>query len=263
LGEGQYVDMARRRFFVPQVRRGVAEITGDEAEHLVRVLRAEVGQVYEISDNADLYLARITEARKSVVCFEVIEQIPIAVEPVRLTLLAALFKFDHFEWMVEKATELGVDQIVPFEALRTERGLMQAAVKRRVRWERIVLEASQQSRRVRVPEVAEALRFEGALEQEADVRLFLDEDGAALPVLRVLPGDSLAVSHVAMMVGPEGGWTETDRQLALERGWRACSLGGTVLRAETAGIAGLAVVRAWMAANARNRRDDAYHSPAK
>jgi 16S rRNA (uracil1498-N3)-methyltransferase len=240
--------MARRRFFVPQVRRGAAELVGEDAEHLVRVLRAETGQVYEISDNENLYLARITTARKSVVSFEVMEQLPTALSPGRLTLLAALFKFDHFEWMVEKATELGVDEIVPFEAARTERGLMQAAVKRRIRWERIALEASQQARRVRLPVIAEAIRFERVLETDADVRLFFDGDISVPPVLRVLPADG---THVAMLVGPEGGWTEADRKLALDKGWRACSLGETVLRAETAGIAGLSVIRAWMDARGK------------
>ena len=68
--------MARRRFFVPEVRRGLAELTGQDAEHLVRVLRAEAGQRYEISDDRDVYLAEITSARKSAVCFEVIEKLP-------------------------------------------------------------------------------------------------------------------------------------------------------------------------------------------
>lgn len=243
--------MARRRFFVPQVRRGAAELTGADAEHLVRVLRAEVGEVYEISDNQDLYLARISEARKSVVSFEVIEQIPTPVDAMRLILVAALFKFDRFEWMVEKATELGVDTIVPFEAVRTERGLMQAAVKRRSRWERIALEASQQSRRVRLPEICEALRYERALDQEAAVRLFLHEDAsAAPPILRVLPALDVSVGQAAMMIGPEGGWTEADRKLAIAKGWQPCSLGGTILRAETAAISGIAVVRAWGEARA-------------
>jgi len=237
--------MARRRFFVPQVRHGVAELTGDDAEHLVRVLRAEVDQLYEISDNEDLYLARITVARKSVVSFEVIEQLEVKQGMGRVTLLAALFKFDRFEWLVEKATELGVDEIVPFEAVRTERGLMQASMKRRTRWERIVLEASQQSRRVRLPVVAEAARFENALRTPALIKIFLDEESSAPPILRILPPAPTRDLQAALMLGPEGGWTDGERRQAVEDGWIACSLASTILRAETAGIAGLAVIRAW------------------
>jgi 16S rRNA (uracil1498-N3)-methyltransferase len=237
--------MARRRFFVPQVRRGVAELTGEDAEHLVRVLRAEVDQVYEISDNENLYLARISVARKSVVSFEVIEQIPVPLTAGKLTLVAALFKFDHFEWLMEKATELGVDDIIPFEAVRTERGLMQAAVKRRRRWQRIALEASQQSRRVRLPDVAAAMRFEQAANTEATTKLLLDEGSSAVNVLSALPAEVSADFHVALMLGPEGGWTDGERAALMTRGWVACSLGPTILRAETAGTAGLAIVRAW------------------
>jgi 16S rRNA (uracil1498-N3)-methyltransferase len=240
-------DMARRRFFVPQVRRGVAELTGEDAEHLVRVLRAEVDQVYEISDNENLYLARIATARKSIVSFEVIGELPTEAQRGRLTLLAALFKFDHFEWLVEKATELGVDAIQPVEAMRTERGLRQASVKRRVRWERIALEASQQARRVRLPSMAETIDFADAAKMAVSVKLFLDEDSKE-PILKVLPAVPATDFDVALMLGPEGGWTDGERTQAGENGWLACSLGTNILRAETAGIAGLSIIRAWATA---------------
>ena len=238
--------MARRRFFVPEVRRGKAELAGEDAEHLVRVLRAEVGQVYEISDNRDVYLARVTVARKSVVEFEVIEELPSQGELVRVSLIAALIKFDRFEVMVEKATELGVSEIVPVEAVRTERGLAQAALKRRSRWERIAIEAGQQARRVTLPEIQPVRKFGDSLVNDAEVKLLLDEDSEATPIVNVLP-KTVAVS-VALLVGPEGGWTEEERSQAVASGWQGCSLGKTVLRAETAALAGLAVIRAWAAA---------------
>src|SRR5690242_18590724 len=98
--------MARRRFFVSEIRRGTAELTGPDAEHLVRVLRAESGQVYELSDNRQLYLAEIEVARKSVVSFRVLEQLDSPPPGVSVTLIPALVKFDRFEWLIEKATEL-------------------------------------------------------------------------------------------------------------------------------------------------------------
>ena len=143
--------MARRLFFVPEVRRGLAELTGTDAEHLVRVLRAEPGEVYEISDDRRAYLAKIQTARKSSVVFQVMEELPPEPERPSICLFPALFKFDRFEWMIEKATELGVARIEPFSAIRSERGLAQAAIKRVERWKRIAVEASQQSRRKRLP----------------------------------------------------------------------------------------------------------------
>jgi len=113
----------RRRFFVDEVRSGRAEISGDDARHLTRVLRVEAGQRYEISDNRNLYLAEIETARKEHVSFRTIEKLALPAPTVRLILCAALIKFDHFEWMIEKATELGVSEIVPVETVRSERGL--------------------------------------------------------------------------------------------------------------------------------------------
>lgn len=236
--------MARRRFFVPEIRRGAAELTGPDAEHLVRVLRAEPGQVYELSDNQHLYLAEVELARKSVVSFRVLEKLPSPPPGVHLTLLAALFKFDRFELLVEKATELGVSVIQPFEATRTERGLAQASHKRSSRWERIALEASQQSRRFQLPLLQPSAPFQTALETPADVRLLLDENPDVPPLLQVVPAERSLSDRVALLLGPEGGWTEEERKLASDAGFQACSLGQTVLRAETAGLAALAVIQA-------------------
>src|SRR5262245_9683715 len=137
----------RRRFFVDEVRNGHAHIEGEDARHLTRVLRVEPGQRYEISDNRNVYLAEIETARKESVVFKTIEKVAPEREAVRITLCASLIKFDHFEWMVEKATELGVAEIIPVIAARSEHGLDRAAFKRLDRWRRIALEASQQARR--------------------------------------------------------------------------------------------------------------------
>ena len=236
--------MARRRFFVPEIRRGAAELTGRDAEHLVRVLRAEPGQVYELSDNRDLYLAEVGVARKSLVSFRVLEKLDTPVPGVQVSLLAALIKFEHFEWLIEKATELGVSTIRPIESARIERGLASAAPKRLGRWERIALEASQQSRRVHLPHIELPFRLAKTLQMDANVRLLLDEDPAARPILDCLPIERTPASHVALLVGPEGGWTDEERAQAIAATWIPCSLGPTVLRAETAAVAGLAVIRA-------------------
>jgi 16S rRNA (uracil1498-N3)-methyltransferase len=239
--------MARRRFFVQEVRRGAADLTGSDAEHLVRVLRAEVGQVYEISDNKKLYLAEIETARKSLVSFRVLEQLALPVPIAAVHLYPALFKFDRFEWMIEKATELGVTGVHPFEAARSERGLAQAARKRISRWERIALEASQQSRRVQLPEIHAPPPLKAVLDLEAPVRLLLDEETSAAPILAAiesLPFSPSTDDSIALITGPEGGWTEEEKTRLTAAGWRACSLGSTILRAETAAVAALSVVNA-------------------
>ena len=237
----------RRRFFVDEVRSGRAEISGDDARHLTRVLRVEAGQRYEISDNRHVYLAEVETARKEHVAFRTIEKLPSPAPMVRLVLCAALIKFDHFEWMIEKATELGVSEIVPVETIRSERGLERAAHKRVERWRRIALESSQQARRAFLPEVAEPEPLRDALSRDATYKFALDENPAARPLNASLPSKRDREDAVAMLIGPEGGWTEEERLQFAAAHWTPVSLGPLVLRAETAALAALAIVNsAWL-----------------
>ena len=237
----------RRRFFVDEVRNGLAELAGEDARHLTRVLRVEAGQRYEISDNRNVYLAEIEAARKESVVFRTLEKLPAPAPSARVVLYAALIKFDRFEWIVEKATELGVAEIFPVEAARSERGLERGAGKRAERWRRIALEASQQSRRAFLPEIADAAPLARVLARPATHRFALDEAGDVLPLLPALPAARSVTDTVAILTGPEGGWTEEERAAFTAAGWTPVSLGPLILRAETAVIAALAVVsQGWL-----------------
>ena len=237
----------RRRFFVQEVRNGKAQIEGDEARHLTRVLRVEAGQRYEISDNRNVYLAEIETAHKENVVFRTIEKLPPATPTARFELYAALIKFDRFEWIVEKATELGVTGIVPIEATRSERGLEKGAAKRLERWRRIALEASQQSRRAHLPEITGPVPLAQALARPATHRYVLDENPGAAMLLSALPAVRTTQDTVAILTGPEGGWTDEERASFATAGWALVSMGPLILRAETAVIAALAVVtQAWL-----------------
>jgi 16S rRNA (uracil1498-N3)-methyltransferase len=232
--------MARRRFFVDQVHNGQAEITGENAHHLTRVLRVEVGQKFEITDNQRAWLASVETARKDLVRFHVMEELPAAQELPAITLYLALIKFERFEWAVEKATELGVTRIVAVEANRSEHGLFAGAQKRAERWKRIAREASEQSRRLRVPEIAMPVRLTEALKDTSTHRIWLDEQTGVPPLqnaVELAKGDS-----TALLIGPEGGWIDTERLQFSAAGWSAASLGPLILRAETAVCAALGVL---------------------
>lgn len=238
--------MSRRRFFVDEVRNGQAEVLGDTAAHLARVLRVEPGQRFEISDNRNVYLAEVDLARKQRVVFRILEPLAAAAPPVRLHLFAALIKFDRFEWMIEKATELGAERIVPVIAMRSEKGLERAALKRIDRWRRIVLEASQQSRRARLPEIEDPQSLACFSTRDATARFALVETGGT-PILNALPGRRAESDIVAVFIGPEGGWTGEETGRLEGAGWQTVSMGPQILRAETAAIAALAILTAaWM-----------------
>lgn len=231
--------MARRLFYAQEWKGGKAFLRGEGAEHLRRVLRAERGQLYELSDGAQVWLARVEAFGREAVEFALIEPLPAARQHAPVHLLASLFKFDHFEWMIEKATELGVERITPVASLRSEKGLDRAAEKRRLRWEKIAREAGQQSRRLRPPEIGAVIGLEVALKTEAGIRLFLDEAEEAPPIL---PALAQPAAPAALLCGPEGGWDPREREAALRAGWQPVSLGPTILRAETAAIAAVAVI---------------------
>jgi 16S rRNA (uracil1498-N3)-methyltransferase len=237
--------MARRRFFVDEVRDGSASLAGEDARHLGQVLRAEPGQVCELSDNRSVYLAEIETVRKDGVRFRILEELPAEEPPLRIALFLALIKFERFEWAVEKATELGAAAIVPVETARSEKGLERAAVKRVERWRRIARESSQQSRRVRLPEIGAPVTLAQALGVPVGLRCFLDESGGA-PLFAALPEKRNAGGEVCLLVGPEGGWTDNERDCAIAAGWTRVWLGPAILRAETAAVAAMAVLAsAW------------------
>ena len=237
----------RRRFFVDEVRNGHATIEGGEAHHLTHVLRVEAGQHYEISDNRDVYLADVETARKQAVVFRITGKLAPEPARARITLCASLIKFDRFEWMLEKATELGVARIVPVIAARSERGLDRSAMKRIGRWRRIALESSQQARRAHLPEIVEPLSFGQVLSQPAAHRYVLDEQPSGQTLAKALPGHLAPGDEVVILTGPEGGWTDAERAQFVAAAWTRVTMGPLIFRAETAAISALAVAaNAWL-----------------
>jgi 16S rRNA (uracil1498-N3)-methyltransferase len=213
----------------------------DAAHHLGRVLRAQTGQLYELSDGERVRLARIENVTRDRVEFALLEELPSHQPSLDATLLLSIVKFDMFEWAIEKATELGVTTIVPLAAARSEKALLAAAPKRADRWKKILLEASQQSRRVRIPVLSEMLEPESAFLSSKDrVGVMLSERAGARPLRKVLEGQ--AATRAALAIGPEGGWTDTEFEVALRSGFQEASLGRLILRTETAVIAALASV---------------------
>lgn len=216
---------------------------GDAAHHLGHVLRAQVGQLYELSDGSAAWLARIESVAPKRVEFALIEELPLSEPAVDVTLLLSMVKFDAFEWAIEKATELGVSRIVPLAAARSEKGLLAAATKRSERWQKILLESSQQSRRLRVPHLGQLAKPTQAFAaQTADFRLMLSERSEAPSVRRSLASLSQLKSPAtaSLAIGPEGGWTDDELSAARAAGFREASLGQLILRTETAVVAALA-----------------------
>lgn len=234
--------MSRRRWIADQVSGDRAYLLGRNAEHLARALRVRVGQEFEVSTGDAVRLGRVVQVGDERVEFELGEVVP-QKEAARVTLLLAIFKFDRMDWAIEKATELGVREIVPVIARRTGPHLASAAAKRVERWRRIAHEAAQQSRRVSPPEIAAPQPLKSALPVDSELRILLSESERGQTLKQAIDGNwkmELGTS-LALGVGPEGGWTSEELAAFNAAGWISASLGNSILRAETAAIAALAI----------------------
>jgi 16S rRNA (uracil1498-N3)-methyltransferase len=218
-------------------------LPADAAAHLVRVLRLQPGDACVLfnGDGHD-YDARLVAAGKREARAEIIAARPVANEsPLRITLLQGIARGEKMDWILQKATELGVARIVPVESERSEVKLDAArAGKRLAHWREVVVSACGQSGRASIPEVAAPQPLaRGAARREG--RGFLLDPFAArtLSSLRDAP-----FAACTLAVGPEGGWSPRDREQLLAAGYEALRLGPRVLRTETAGIAAISALQA-------------------
>lgn len=242
--------MTRRRWIAAHWDEATATLTGTQAEHLSRVLRAEPGMEADVVAGGHVFHAEIVAVTPDEVRFNLIAEIE-AEPALPITLVISIFKFDHMEWGIEKATELGVAAIAPVIARRTEKHLAQAAAKRVERWRRIAHEAAQQSRRADVPVIYEPAPLANRVRAASEaMRIVLAEQERAT-TLQSLVVEAVNLSDnqtpaLELAFGPEGGWAPEEEALFDANGWRPASLGPRILRAETAAIAALAVAASYL-----------------
>jgi 16S rRNA (uracil1498-N3)-methyltransferase len=238
--------MTRRRWIAEHWDEATATLVGAQAEHMARVLRAQPGMEADVVAGGHVFHAEVAAVAPSEVRLNLITEVE-ADPALPVTLVMAIYKFDHMEWALEKATELGVAAVAPVFARRSEKHLALAAEKRAERWRRIVHEAAQQSRRSDVPLIHEPITLAARVRaSSAATRIVLAEQERTT-TLRNLIEEAQAAAQDEMptleiAIGPEGGWAPEEEALFDANDWRAASLGPRILRAETAAIAALAVV---------------------
>jgi len=216
-------------------------LTGDEVHHLARVVRKRVGDRAWATDGCgNAYEFELTSVSREAARGRVIQRWRLLGEPaVAVTLAVGLIKGTRFDWLVEKGTEVGVAKFVP---MVTARGLLEQSQARVERWRRLALAAMKQCGRTRWPEVAEITPFDEVLGEAKD------HDGKfiAHPMKGIAPDFRRGWRSAAILVGPEGGFTEHEVSQALEAGFQPLFLGSRRLRTETAAVIAAAVVLARM-----------------
>jgi len=242
--------MTRRRWIAEDWDEATATIVGAAAEHMVRVLRAQPGMEADVVAGGHVFHAEVAAVSPREVRFNLIAEVQ-ADPALPVTLVLALYKFDHMEWALEKATELGVAAVAPVIARRTEKHLAQAAEKRAERWRRIVHEAAQQARRSDVPVIHDPAPLAARVRAASGATRIVLAEQERTTTLRHALEEAVAQAQAEMptleiAIGPEGGWAPEEEALFDANGWRAVSLGPRILRAETAAIAALAVVASFL-----------------
>lgn len=248
--------MTRRRWIADEWTNTSAFLLEEQAAHLSRVLRAQPGQQFDVVAGDHVYRGRIVSAADNRVEFSLDQRIETAAS-LPLAVVLSIVRFEPFEWAIEKLTELGVAQIIPLAAQRSEKHLVQAAAKRIERWRKIARESAQQSRRGDVPEISDTMRlpvlFASCSELPRGARLLLSEreDAAMLQDLQeeIAKGTAPGVephAKVYAAIGPEGGWTDTEITMFAEHHWQPVSLGPRILRTETAALMLASVLNIWL-----------------
>ena len=235
-------------FFIAdlQLTEGVLTITGPLLDHLQKSLRVTVGEKLWVSDNRrKRYFIQVTTVSRMELRGHVLEERE-APQPYHPTVMLAqaILKGDRMDWVIQKATELGVRSIVPIISERViARPRIERLVSQQQRWQRIAFEASQQAERWNVPEVFPAAELLTWLHSPlGELKLILSErsdEGS----LMTIPLPQNAEDRILLVIGPEGGWTATEREAAHASGCTSMSLGPRILRAETAAVAALTIIQ--------------------
>jgi 16S rRNA (uracil1498-N3)-methyltransferase len=242
--------MTRRRWIADTWDEATASLTGEQAAHLIRVLRAQPGMEFDIVAGDRVWHAVIAAIDADSVRFNLLAEI--ASDPaLPITLLLSIFKFDRMEWAIEKSTELGVNRIIPVIARRSEKHLAQAAPNRTERWRKIARESAKQSRRSDVPIIEDAIPLKAAATREGNaLRLLLAEQERATTLRAALEAALKSANDefpdIRLAIGPEGGWAPEEEALFDDEGWKPVSLGPRILRAETAAVSAIAVAAAML-----------------
>lgn len=222
-----------------------AVLSGTEAGHMLRSLRLRTGDAfYAFDEEGNRYRMRILEATSRSLRAEVLESFPPEPAPeAAVTLMVGLPKADKMDFILQKATELGCSRVIPFRSSRTIPRLdPRDARKRLLRWERIALAAAKQCGSGRFPEISSLLSYPDALRAvaKAEGKIIFYEGEGRFGLKNVLSG-LRKISSVALLVGPEGGFSEDEVKEAERSGFLRAGLGPRILRVETAAVAALSM----------------------
>ncbi|MDO8643664.1 MAG: 16S rRNA (uracil(1498)-N(3))-methyltransferase [bacterium] len=241
-------------FFIPSedIQEKKATLKGAAAKHLKQVLRATVGEEIILFDGeGNQYIGKIDSLGKEI-SVTILQKRKVPENPVKITLAQAWLKKDKMEWVIQKATELGVEQILPFSSSRTIPKW--SGGEKQERWDKIALAAAEQCGRATLPTILPAASFEKTISsfETCDVKLILWEKETEKHLKDIfrepfvgagLRQRESEIKNLLFVIGPEGGFSEEEVTAAQKNGFIPVSLGQRILRAETAALSVLTILQ--------------------
>jgi 16S rRNA (uracil1498-N3)-methyltransferase len=237
-----------RRFFIPpeQLHCPNPTLWGDEAKHILQVLRMKIGDQLLLFDNSNQeYQARIAFISGDQVHFEILDRQTVMREsPIQITLGLPLIRPQPFEWILQKGTELGAVAFCPYYSLHSRRNFDKTEMASRMkRWHRIIVEAAKQCKRNVLPELFPAVPFAGLLEESHQALRILPYEEESSRTFKEFERQPSSAGSILALIGPEGGFHKEEVQRAQEKGFVPISLGPRTLRSETATLALLCLIQ--------------------
>jgi len=230
-----------------QINENKAIIAGEDVKHIRDVLRHKVGDnIYICDEEGKKYLTQILSFSKELIELKVLNPLTDTSEPnIKVTLYQGMPKADKLEFIIQKCTELGVSEVVPVMTERVIVKLDEKNINNKLeRWNRIALEASKQSGRQKIPEVKKPINLKNLVENipKYDILLLPYECEKEVTIKSALKNIDKNCKNIAILIGPEGGFSEEEVEILSDTNVRKVTLGPRILRTETAGIATLTIV---------------------
>lgn len=219
----------------------IFELSSDDSYHITKVMRNKIGDKLEVVIDKNLYICEIINI-DSLVTVKKIEQVDCDSElPCYVTIAQSLVKEQKMDLILQKCCELGASEIIPINTTRSIVKLDKKETKKIDRWNKILKEASEQSKRVVIPKVNEIMDIKDLAKLDYDIKILCSVNELSTSIKKVLSKDLNNVK-IILVIGPEGGFTDNEEKILMENGFISTSFGNRVLRTETASLYALSII---------------------
>lgn len=230
-----------QRYFV-NTKEDIFELSNDDSYHIIKVMRNNVGEKIEVVIDEELYICEIIHINKNVVTAKKIEKQKQDSElPCKVTIAQSLVKEQKMDLILQKSCELGVHKIIPINATRSVVKLDKKETKKIERWNKILKEASEQSKRVVIPTIDGISDIKELANLDYDIKILCTVNELSTSIKKVLSND-LNGATIILVIGPEGGFTDKEEKILIDSGFISTSFGNRVLRTETASLYALSII---------------------